>query len=322
LSVTATPASAAYTRVSSVPADDELALAGESVIVGSTPQGGRSSLTVNGLDGTIRPVALPSPAGLIEEVDGSRSALAVITIPSDGGRLQAFFGRQGERLRRLPRPWVDVAVSGDRIVSLHDRAGNRPARLEVRDLGTGQRRRIRLRESGTGVVTAAGHYAAYLARLGSARREHVTVVDLHTGRERYRTTPLGDVSTYGLAPDGRLWFVKAARRSGRVLTATPRRPRPRTVARLPLQPYALAVTRTSVAVVGDARHERGRVELIRRDGTRRAVTPTVPAAGAIAYDGRTLAFTTGSCVFAGPPPPATTPSALDLTGCQRAPAEP
>jgi hypothetical protein len=52
----------------------------------------------------------------------------------------------------------------------------------------------------------------------------------------------------------------------------------------------------------------GRLVLLRPDGHRRAITPRIPLGGIwIAFDGHTLAFVSGDCVYAGPIP-ATTPT--------------
>jgi hypothetical protein len=84
-------------------------------------------------------------------------------------------------------------------------------------------------------------------------------------------------------------------------------------------PYELAVTANEIAVVRDAGTGRGDVVLVRPDGDVHAVTPSVPPIEALAYDGTTLAFGTGNCLFAGPPS-AAVPSPLALDGCEPATA--
>ena len=317
LLVVATPAAADYVRVAQVRPDDDVAVAGGAVAVGATPAGDSSTLSLYGLDGSVRAIALPDPAGFIEELPASASALATITLPLGGGQQIGYYGALGGPLRRLPRTLIDVAVTGDTVVSLHRRARER-GRLELHDVRTGTLRRIDLAGKHVAIVTAAGRYAAYAVQFASPR-ETTIVVDLTTGRERYRVrTPRGS-SAYGLAPDGRLWFVVRNRRSGRILTATRSRPHPRTVARMRAHPYELAVTPGEIAVARDAGPGRSQVVLIRPDGDVRAVTPSLPPIEALSYDGTTLAFGTGTCVFAGPPS-AGAPSPLALDGCESATA--
>jgi hypothetical protein len=263
-------------------------------------------------------VALPDPAGFVEELPASASALAAITIPLGGGRHIGYYGAVGEPLRRLPRTLIDVAVTGDTVVSLHRRRSDR-GRLELRNVRTGTLRRIDLAGKRVGIVTAAGRYAAYAVDFASPR-ETTIVVDVTTGREHYRVrTPTGDNNAYGLASNGRLWFVVRNRRSGRIVTATRSRPRPRTVVRMRAQPYELAVTAKAIAVARDAGMDRSQVVLVRPNGQVQAVTPTLSPIEALAYDGNTLAFGTGNCVFAGPPSDGA-PSPLALDGCESATA--
>jgi hypothetical protein len=237
-------------------------------------------------------------------------------VPSGGGRLIGYYGALGEPLRRLPRTLIDVAVTGDTVVSLHRRPRDR-GRLELRNVRTGTLRRIDLAGKRVGIVTAAGRYAAYAVDLASPR-ETTIVVDVTTGREHYRVrTPTGDSNAYGLAPDGRLWFVVRNRRSGRIVTATRNRPRPRTVVRMRAHPYELAVTSQEIAVARDAGMDGSQVVLVRPNGEVQAVTPRLLPIEALAYDGITLAFGTGKCVFAGPPSGGA-PSPLALDGCEPA----
>lgn len=311
----ATSAAADYVRLAEVRPDDDIAVAGGAVAVGATPEGGSSNLSLYGLDGSVRAIALPDPARFIEELPASASALATITLSPEGGRQVGYYGALGGPLRRLARTLIDVAVTGDTVVSLHRRRVDR-GRLDVRDVRTGGLRRIDLGGRRVAVVTAAGRYAAYAVQFASPR-ETTVVVDVRTGRERYRVRTPRDSNAYGLAPDGRLWFVVRSRRSGRIVTATPRRPRPRTVVRMRAHPYELAVTAREIAVARDAGMDRSQVVLVRPDGEVHAVTPSLPPIEALAYDGTTLAFGTGTCVFAGPPSVGA-PSPLALDGCESA----
>ncbi|MDA0183198.1 hypothetical protein OJ997_23005 [Solirubrobacter phytolaccae] len=302
----AQPAVADYARVATVAPDDDIALTGAAVAVGSTPKGGRSALALHGLDGSIRPVSIPQPARFVEELQASTSALALLTQTSTGGSA-GYYGPVGGPLRRLPRTWVDVDVTGDTVVSLHRRPEDR-GRLELRDVRTGKVRRINVRGTRVAIVTAAGRYAAYATNFATGR-ETTVVVNLATGREHYRVRTPSRSTGYGVASNGRLWFVSHDRG---VMTASRTRPRPRMVARMRAQPYEFAVGPGGI-VVSRVGTDGAQAALVKQDGSVRALTPSLPGGvGALAYDGATLAFATGSCVFAGPLADAP-PVALD--GC-------
>jgi len=308
--VGATPAAADYTRVAQVKPDDDVAVAGSAVVVGATPPNGVSTLTLHGLDGSLRPIAFPQPTQFVEEIAANSSAMAVIT-QTVGGGSGHYSGPLGGPLRRLPSTVIDIAMTGDTVVTLHRRRDDR-GRLELRNVRTRSLRRINFTGERPAIVTAAGRYAAFAVNFATGR-ETIVVLDLNTGRERYRVRTPG--AFYGLARNGRLWFVVRDKRSSRIMTATRSRPRLRTVARMPAHPYELAVSPREVAVARDAGPGHSEIVLVRPDGTVRAVTPRVPAVDALAYDGTTLAFGAGTCVFAGPPP-AGTPAMPALDGCE------
>jgi hypothetical protein len=250
------------------------------------------------------------PARFVEELAASSSALAAMTLTVGGGA-QGYYGAVGGPLRRLPRTLIDIAVTGDTVVSLH-RAPRDRGRLQLRNVRTGKRRSIDLPGHGAAIVTAAGRYAAYAINFASAT-ETTVVVDLATGRERYRArTPRGSTA-YGLAPNGRLWFVASDGRVGRISTASRTSPRPRTVARVGVAPYQLAVAANGIAVTRLKADGTAHVVRITLDGDVRAITPDLPDIKTIAYDGTTVAFATGTCVFAGAP---IEPTPLVLDGCQ------
>ncbi len=150
------------------------------------------------------------------------------------------------------------------------------------------------------MIAASGRYVAYVASFAS--REAISVRSLTTGREVYRVRTRRMI-TYRLAPGGRLVvlsFEADASNQARVMVATPGRSRLRQIRRIGLGSFDLAVTRDGVALArGDAR-ARTEVALLGWDGKLRPITPLLPRVGAIAFDGRTVAFSVGNCVFAGP----------------------
>jgi hypothetical protein len=74
--VVATPAAADYIRVAQVRPDDDVAVAGGAVAVGAAPAGDSSTLSLYGLDASVRAIALPDLAGFVEELPAWASALA------------------------------------------------------------------------------------------------------------------------------------------------------------------------------------------------------------------------------------------------------
>ena len=311
----AAPAAAAdYARLADVLPDDDIAIAGDNVIVGTSPQRKDSTLTAYGLDGTVQPIPLAGEYGFVEEIDATAEALATILIPESGGRPRSLRPPLGP-LKRM-RSAIDVAVTGDTVVALRERRARGRGWLDLLDLGDGSRRRIDVPGRRLAIVSAAGRYAAYASQFASPRQVTI-VIDLVTGREVYRVRHPPGTTYYRLAPNGRLWFqVWDRRRSARVVTVAPWRRRPRSLVRLPLSPYQFAAVRGGLAVIHSLGAGRSEVVLVSTSGERRAITPPVPAIGSIAYDGATLAFASGGCVFAGPVP-AGPPAALDTTGCNQ-----
>jgi hypothetical protein len=278
--VWAAGARADYRAVSRVPADDEIALTGDEVLVGATMS---DVLTL-----TAFPVAggpgrellrLEGPNHLAEEVEASRQAVAMMDFRS------SWFGPIGGPLQRFPRdPW-DIAVSGSTVLSVE------PPWLVARDVAAGGVPRRVARVGKVVVLKVAGPYAAMIDD------SHIVVREAATGREVYRVRD-ANLENYVLGADGRLATIDAVRGPAPIRTATPTDPHLRLVARLRLHSRALAVAGDDVAVVTGGRL--GRVTLLRPDGTRRAVTPAMNRVEDIAYDGTTLAFRAGHCVFAGP----------------------
>jgi hypothetical protein len=315
LAVVAAPSATAadYVRLADALPDDDLAIAGNKVLVGTSPQRTRSTLTAYGLDGSVQDIPLAGRPDFVEEIDTSAEGLATI-LNQSVGPVAFYYGPPLGPLVRMRRA-TDVAVTGDTVVALRER--RRHGWLELRDLGDGTKRRIDIPGHGLAVLSAAGRYAAYTAHFTSPRQVTV-VIDLETGREAYRVrTPGGetDLAFSRLGPNGRLWFqIWDRRRSARLMTVAPWRRRPRTLARLPLHPYQFTAVRGRLAVIQTVDSDHSRVVLIRPSGERRAITPPVPLVGSLAYDGTTLAFAAGDCVFAGPIPTGP-PAPLDTAGC-------
>ena len=97
--------------------------------------------------------------------------------------------------------------------------------------------------------------------------------------------------------------------SNRVKTATPGAPKLRTIARVRVSPYdlELAGTRIVFRASSSPRRPAGWC-CCDRTGAGRALTPSMPSGRfGLSFDGHTLAFVSGECIYAGPVP-ATTPT--------------
>jgi hypothetical protein len=122
----------------------------------------------------------------------------------------------------------------------------------------------------------------------------------------------GPVNGYDLGPDGRIVFAADARRRTPIQTATPAAPRLRAIARLPVLPY-LALGGDKIALA-----RRGAVSqliLLDLDGTAQTVSGPIGRVTSLAYDGTSLAFIAGHCLYGGTGPtgPATDDGCFDQT---------
>jgi hypothetical protein len=231
-------------------------------------------------------------------VDASAQAVAAIT--SRGG----WIGPPTGPLTLLPDDLAGVAVSGSNVLVLEG-TPHREA-IVVRDLATGAVPKLVARpgESPT-ELEAAGPYVSVVIN-HEAENSAIVVYEIATGREVYRLTT-GPVDAYDLGPDGRIVLARGSRRVP-IQTATPAEPRLRTIARVRRTPYlALAADRIALAQSGAV----SRIVLMDLDGTQQAVSGPIGRVGSLAYDGTTLAFIAGHCLYGGTGP--TGPTTRD--GC-------
>jgi hypothetical protein len=116
----------------------------------------------------------------------------------------------------------------------------------------------------------------------------------------------GQRGSYAIAANGRIVVVGGE--FERVQTASPADPHLRTIARVHAAPYAVAIVGTRIVFEELLSRSTGRLVLLRPNGHSRAITPRMALGGlGLAFDGHTLAFVSGGCVYAGPIP-ATTPT--------------
>jgi hypothetical protein len=184
-------------------------------------------------------------------------------------------------------------VSGSRVASIERH------RLVVRDVAAGGAEVLRVPlPAGAFDVRAAGGFAAVFAR------GHIVVLDLATGAERYRVP--AQIVDWGLGSDGRVVVMPVWADVETILTATPEDTGLRPLVRVDIVSPRVAVARDSIAVIRRARGGLARVVIAGLDGSVRTVTPAFARMNELAYDGTTLAFNAGLCVYAlrvdGAPP--------------------
>jgi hypothetical protein len=283
-----------YQRLAQGPSEDVLAVPGGTVYASGTT---RTSVMAYRPPAAPLTFALPSRVQVVDWLVAGTNGVAAIT---GAYPYRLYYGPPGGPLRVLKRKVVTAAVTGSTLVTLegaYDREW-----IVARKLPDGKPRRVARPGRGLRYMLAAGHYVS--VELGKA----LIVLDLRTGREVYRVRPRV-MSAYRLATDGRLAIVDPE--FERIQTATPARPKLRTIAKLLPFSYPLALAGDEIVFVQTLSRSTGRIVLLKPDGSRRALTPRMPISN-LAYDGRTLAFISGTCLFAGPPTtelPATPPPA-------------
>ena len=285
VSATASQETFPYQRLAAAPRHSVLAIGGGVVYTGSPP--GVSPVSVMGypLDGGTRRFALPHRTQALDWLVASAHGVASI---SAGSAFRLYYGRPAGPLRALRRNVITAGMTGSTLVTLegpYDREW-----IVARDVRGGPARRVARPGRGLTYMLAAGHYVSVV------RDETIIVLDLRSGREVYRVRPRA-MTAYRLAADGRIAILD--REFERIQTATPAQPRLRTIANVFPAPYALAIAGDEIVFIESLGLTTGRIVLLTPDGRRRALTPRMVFGGGVAYDGRTLAFIAGRCVFAG-----------------------
>jgi hypothetical protein len=285
-----------FQPVAPAPQEPNLAVQGRTVFVrspaGVTPIGA-FAYPLDG--GDPRRFLLESRPQNLDGIEVTPQALALQAAAAPTWRV--FYGPRNGPLRRLKEHVVDIGLSGSTMLSLEGRFEHEW--IVARDVKGGPARRIARPGPSLSYLQAAGPYVSVWDRKG-----RIIVLNWRTRRVVYRVNPHG--GTYRIAADGRI--VVAGGEFERVQTASPADPRLRTIARVHTAPYALAIAGTRIVFEELLSRSTGRLVLMRPNGHRRAISPRMPLGGfGIAFDGHTLAFVSGDCVYAGPIP-ATTPT--------------
>jgi hypothetical protein len=309
LLVAAAPAAAGYTRLP-VPPADRVALAAGQVYVSS----GASLLAVS-VDGQrVRPITLPRTPSMLDYVTVSSQGIAVGVFPR-----RSYYRAHGGPWHEVPDNYAQTVIDGARVSVLHEsRFDDKHNTIELIDVRGGPRRTYKVYADRPNGVTFSGRYFSYMIRFAVIGGEKIVVRSVATGREVYRVRP-GSASNWRMLSGGRLLVLTpAGGHTYRVSLASPGAPRLRGIRSLGLVNADIAVAGGEIALLhGDAR-ALGEVALMGFDGRLRAITPLVQGLEEVEYDGRTVVFTVGSCVFAGPVPTvgAAVPP-VDTSGCVR-----
>jgi hypothetical protein len=201
----------------------------------------------------------------------------------------SWFGPLAGPLTRGADDVASVAVTGTTVLTLEDDA-------IVAHTGAAQRIVARLGQD-PALLQAAGPYVAAVIK-HEAEDSAIVVYEVATGREVYRLTT-GPADGYDLGPDGRIVFVDTTLGRAVVKTATPADPTLRTIARLRATPYiAFADDEIVLARSGAV----SRIIRVRLDGTRENASGPIGRITSLAYDGTTIAFTAGRCLYGGTGP--------------------
>jgi hypothetical protein len=226
---------------------------------------------------------LPRGTQNVSFVEATPKALLVFVMGPDW---RVLYGSRGGPLKRHKRFWtVAAAVTGDRLLTVE-----RDQRwIYVRDVDGGPLRRLARPGRELTYLQATGNYVAAVSE-----QKRLIVVDIRTGRTVYRV-PFGGY--YRLSANGRVVFIDDE--FERIRTATPRKPKLRTIARVRTG-VGLAVANNEIVFNEQLSDSTGRLVLLTPDGRRRPLTPRMRLTGQVEYDGRTLAFVAGRCLFKGP----------------------
>jgi hypothetical protein len=288
-----------YQAVSPAPQEPNLAVQGRTVFVRS-PAGvkpiGAFAYSLDG--GAPKQFLLTNRAQNLDVIEATPQALALQAAAAPTYRV--YYGPRNGPLRRLNNDVVAIGLSGSTMLSLEGRPYGHEW-IVARDVMGGPTRRIARPGFDLSYLQAAGPYVSV-----RDQKARIIVLNWRTKREVYRVRVRGGSGAYALAADGRI--VIAGGEFERIQSASLADPHLRTIARVNAAPYALAIAGTRIIFEEVLSRSTGRLVVLRPNGHRRAISPRMPLGGSgIDFDGHTVAFVSGGCVYAGPIP-ATTPT--------------
>jgi len=282
-----------YQPIAPAPQEPNVAVQGRTVFVRS-PAGVPTGVFAYSLDGGAprRFLARPGTQNL-DGIETSPQALALLTTSGPPDRV--LYGPLNGPLKRLHKDVLNIGLSGSTMLSLE---GYAKQSIFARNVNGGPARRIAGPSRDLRYLRAAGPYVSVTNDKG-----RIIVLNWRTRREVYRVRPSGSPA-YALSADGRI--VTRDNEFERIQTASPANPHLHTIARVNTAPYSLAVAGTRIVFEEILSRSTGRLVVLRPNGRRRAISPRMPLGGSgIDFDGHTVAFVSGGCVYAGPIPETT-----------------
>jgi hypothetical protein len=301
-----------YVRLAGHLAQDGPVLSGDEVLVGSTRRGQAAVTAYPVAGGSGRLLHVPGSEDSVADVAASEQAVAVETATyvalnagseggSSGDRVPAAFGPPSGPLGRFPEYPDWIGVAGPFVLSFElAETEEGHARLTRWDVSapSSAPRELPLPPGASAFVEANGGFAAVF--VGRQPRTAVVVMDVGTGAEVYRVPAEG--YEWGLAPDGRLVALQAAKGGARIVTATPADHTLRTIATAPLATQRFSAGPAGAIVARLAANGLAQLVLVGYDGSARALTPPLNGLDDVDADATHVTFNAGHCVFAGPIP--------------------
>ena len=268
----ATQAAWPYERVTDITDREIFALQGDTILTAGTELREHPG----------RRFALPRGTQVVDLVQATSKALMVFMVGPD---FRVRYGPRNGPLRPHRRTYtVTAAITGSTLLTVE-----RDQRwIYKRDIRGGPQRRLARVGRELSYMQVAGNYVAV-----QTEQRRIVVLDVRSGRRIY-SVPSGGF--YRLSANGRIVF--GGDEFERIRTATPREPKLRTIARVRAGSFALAGD--EIVFSEQLSDSTGRLVLLTPDGRQQPLTPRMRLTGDIVYDGKTLAFRAGRCVFKGP----------------------
>jgi hypothetical protein len=226
---------------------------------------------------------LPRGTRVVDLVQATSKALMVFMVGPD---FRVRYGPRDGPLRPHRRTYtVTAAVTGSTLLTVE----RDQRHIYKGDVNGGPLRRLARVGRELSYMQVAGNYVAV-----QTEQRRIVVLDVRSGRRVYSVPSSG---FYRLSTNGRVVFVD--NEFERIRTATPSKPKLRTIARVRAG-VSFALADNEIVFSEQLSDSTGRLVLLTPDGRQRPLTPRMRLTGDMAYDGRTLAFVAGKCLFKGP----------------------
>ena len=284
--------------------DFSLALTQDSVLVGANRYDGTPARLTRHPDdgGPAQELGVPGGVDLVENLSASGTRYAFTALARRNGTPRTYTGLVGGPLGRLPSGSRNAVSTPDGSVSLNEDPRTERGALVFRPT-SGEERRVRLRGRRFGGLRSAGGFVAVASSFASDA-PRVLVLSRHTGREVYRVD-LPGLERYALAPNGRIAAMVSSGKRGaptRVVTASARRPEPKTLTTVTRPTFAFAFSGERVAFErGDRNGEGGALVVVDLEGRQTLVARVTTPVTAVALRASDVVYADKNCVRRGKP---------------------